>query len=363
MNAGLTAHFTKRFRGGATIHIDTLHVPAEAGITVLFGASGSGKTTVLRCLAGLDRPDAGEIRFAHAIWSNAADKSFMPPRHRGVGYVPQDYTLFPHLSVARNIGFGLHHLPRHQRLARVAQTMQTLDIPDLATRFPSSLSGGQQQRVALARAIVTHPRLLLLDEPLSALDTPMQLHLRRELRHWLRNAAIPTVLVTHDRLEALTLGDAIVVMDAGRILQQGPVPDVFSRPVNRAVADIVAVETVQPAHIAHFANGLASVIVGSTTLTALATDLPAGTRDAYVCIRAEDVILTRDAAPTASPRNRLPATVQTILDAGPMLRVTLDCGFPLTALLTKQAGAELSLHENATVHALIKAPQIHVIPR
>ena len=363
MNSGLTANFAKRFAAGPVIRVDELRTSDQAGITVLFGASGSGKTTVLRCLAGLERPDEGSIRFGDQVWSDAARNIFLPSRERKIGFVPQDYALFPHLNVERNIAYGLDKLASGERQQRVAETLDWLGLADLEKRLSRELSGGQQQRVALARAVVRRPRLLLLDEPLSALDTPTRLRLRGELRGLLRQLNLPTLLVTHDRQEALTLGDDLVVMHEGRVVQQGPASEVFSRPSSLAVAGILAVETIQPGRILHCADGLATVALGETHLTALAQDLPAGTSEVFVCIRAEDVILTNGEDTHSSPRNRLPAIVRRLTHEGPLVRVELDCGFPLLALLTKQGCAELSLREGTAVRALVKAPQIHLIPR
>ena len=356
----LTVNFRKQFPGGPEICVDDLHI--GGGITVLFGASGSGKTTVLRCLAGLERPDTGAISFGTENWFDARENHLLPPRKRGVGFVPQDYALFPHLTIARNIGYGLNEWPAAERASRVAESLRWLGLADLADRLPRELSGGQQQRVALARAVVRRPRLLLLDEPLAALDTPTRLRLRGELGQLLRQLGVPTILVTHDRYEAVALGDDVVVLHDGRNVQHGTAPEIFSRPLNLAVAEITAVETIQPGRILEAHDGLATVAVGAARLTALATDLPTAACAVYVCIRAEDVILIRADTVQSSPRNRLAARVLAITREGPMVRVSLDCGFPLTALLTQSACEELALSPGATFVALVKAPQVHLIP-
>ena len=361
MNPLLRADFTKKFSGGPVIHAEALEINS-AGVTVLFGPSGSGKTTILRCLAGLEIPDMGEIFFGKETWF-ANGKNLVPPRDRHVGFVPQDYALFPHLSVAGNIAFGLRGRTVAEKKARVAELLGWLGLDGLDARLPATLSGGQQQRVALARAVAHQPKLLLLDEPLAALDTPTRNRLRGELRGLLRRLGIPTVFVTHDRLEALSLGDYLVLLNEGRIVQRGPVQEIFNRPANPAVAGIVAVETIQPAHVLELHDGLATVQVGSAQLTAMAGDLPAGTTEIFVCIRAEDVILTNDKELNSSARNRLSAVVRAIVSEGPLTRIELDCGFPLTAVLTKQACAEMALKEGALTLALIKAPQIHLVPR
>jgi molybdate transport system ATP-binding protein len=363
MSAGLEATFNKRFEGGPQIRIDQFAVAAGPGVTVLFGPSGVGKTTVLRCLAGLERPDQGTIRFENEVWFEPSRGAFLPPSKRRLGFVPQEYALFPHLNVEQNIAYGLRELPAADRQTRLSQTLDWLELEPLAKRQPRELSGGQQQRVALARAVARRPKLLLLDEPLSALDSPTRVRLRAELRQLLLQLAVPAILVTHDRNEALALGDQIAVMDAGAIVQQGRVDEVFSHPANVQVAGIVAVETVQPGRVIGNADGLVAVAIGQQKLTALAKDLPPDTTDVYVCIRAENVILVKGEAPQSSPRNSLEATVLRLTHEVPLVRVDLDCGFPLLAFLTRQACEELALRDSDRVRALIKAPHIHLIPR
>ena len=365
-NPILTATFRKQFLGGPKIVAEDLRI--GSGITVMFGASGSGKTTILRCLAGLEIPDDGEIIFGGEVWLRKSGKrkangqdAFLPPRKRGVGFVPQDYALFPHLSVAGNISYGLNEMSVAERAMRVAETLRWLGLDGLDHRLPRELSGGQQQRVALARAVVRRPKLLLLDEPLAALDMPTRLRLRGELRQLLRQLGLPTILVTHDRFEALALGDDVVVLHDGRNVQQGAAPEIFSRPVNLAVAEITAVETILSGHILDRRDGLVTVTVGAARLTALARNLPTEACEVYVCIRAEDVILMRADTVQSSPRNRLAATVRLLASEGPLVRVNLDCGFPLTALLTQSACEELGLHEGASVVVLVKTPQVHLI--
>ncbi len=252
--------------------------------------------------------------------------------------------------------------PPRKRTPRVQETLRWLGLDGLENRLPGELSGGQQQRVALARAVVRRPKLLLLDEPLAALDTPTRLRLRGELRQLLRQLGIPTILVTHDRFEALALGDDVVVLHDGRNVQHGAVHEVFSRPVNLAVAEIAAVETIQPGRVLGTRDGLATVAVGDVRLVALAGDLPPETSEVYVCIRAEDVILMRAEVVPSSPRNRLAATVRAMTREGPLVRVNLDCGFPLTALLTQPACDDLALDKGVYLVALVKAQLVHLIP-
>jgi molybdate transport system ATP-binding protein len=361
MNLELHADFTRNYPGGPTIRINRLRVSDALGVVVLFGPSGSGKTTVLRCLAGLDRPESGVIRCNDETWFESARKVWVGPQLRRIGYVPQDSALFPHLTVAGNLAYGLHQTPSHERKARVTELVHWLGLSSLERRLPHELSGGQQQRVALGRALAAKPRLLLLDEPLCALDAPTRQRLRLELRPWLKECAIPTVLVTHDRSEALALGDQIVVLQAGQMLQVGPVSDVFNRPANPAVAKLVGAETVLPARVLTAADGLITVAVGEVKLHALADQALAEVRDVHVCIRAEDVVLMRPGEGHGSPRNRFEAIVKGIQNDGPLVWIELDCGFVLKALLTAQAAREMNLQAGAPVIALVKAPHVHLM--
>ena len=366
----LRLRIQKRFPTSALLSIAELQipfgVPGSAGsplITAIFGPSGAGKTTLLRCIAGLERPDSGLIQFGNETWFNHDQSLALSPQQRNIGFLSQDYALFPHLTVAQNIAYGLRRSNPSERNSRVAELLQLLALSGFEKRRPRELSGGEQQRVALARAVAPRPRLLLLDEPLSALDAPTRARLRGELRRLLLQLTIPALIVTHERLEALALADQLGVMDGGTVLQSGPVQEVFSRPSNLTVARIVAMETVQPGQILDSRDDLATVAVGKIKITALHQDLPPSARDVFVCIRGEDVILTKGGDQPSSARNHLPATISSITPEGPVLRIALDCGFPLSVLLTRQAAEELGLQPGARVLALVKAPNVHLIPR
>lgn len=360
MADALIASFTKRFPG-ATIRGE-LNQPARGHtVTVLFGPSGCGKTTVLRCLAGLETPEEGTIQFRAETWFDAGRGIRLTPQQRGIGFVFQDYALFPHLTVAGNVGYGLGKLPADERRRRVTELLERFELTAHAEKHPRQLSGGQQQRVALARALACRPKLLLLDEPLSALDAALREPLRGELRRLLAACGVPVLLVTHDREEALVLGDELVVMSGGAVRQAGPVLEVFNRPADAEVARIVRVENLQPGRILTVTEGLATVQVGTARLVALATD--DGVRDVWVSIRGEEVILQRDVGVNGSVRNALPARVLAVHPGSPLARIELDAGFPLFAFVTRPACEELALRPGTTVTALIKAPAVHLIPR
>ena len=356
----LSAEAERRYPGAGTVEA-RFDIPCRGfSITVLFGPSGSGKTTILRMLAGLERLDAGRILCEGEAWADADQGLHRPPQARRIGFLSQGYDLFPHLDVTANLTYGLPDRTPAERRARVADLLTLLDLQGLEQRRPAQLSGGQRQRVALGRALAPQPALLLLDEPLTALDRPIQLRLRRDLRELLRRLEVPTVLVTHDRAEALQLGDRIVVMEEGRRSQAGPIQEVFERPSDPAVARILGVETVLLGRVTEVRDGLATLAVGEALLQAAD---PGGLgAHAYVCIRGEDVLLERGEPGPSTARNRLRGRIRSLQNEGPLVRLTLDCGFPLESLVTRQACQDLRLAEGETVTALLKASALHLIP-
>lgn len=357
----LTVDVTVDFPGGTSVS-PRLTVPLEdATVTVLFGPSGSGKSTVLRAISGLARPGAGTIVADGEAWFDAARGVHWPPQRRRVGVLLQEPTLFPHLSVAGNVGYGVSGLPREERRRRVGDLLSLFGLEGLGGRRPDELSGGQRQRAALARTVAPRPRLLLLDEPLSSLDGPAREELREELKRLLRRVGTPAVLVTHDRTEALALGDRLTVIDGGRVLQQGAAPDVFLRPCDALVAKIVGVESVLSGRVAGREGGLLSIDVSGVRLWAVDDGRPHG--DVFCCLRAEDVVLERGDVPLTSARNRLAGTVTEVLPEGPLSRVLVDCGVPLAARVTLRSVAELGLAAGVSVTAVFKAPSVHLVAR
>ncbi len=217
---------------------------AGDGVAVLFGPSGAGKSLTLQCLAGLLRPDAGRVVVDGTVYFDAAAGIDRPVQQRRVGYVFQGYALFPHLTVAENIGFGLRDRPRAERLERTRAVAERLGLGGLGERRPRELSGGQRQRVALGRALAIDPALLLLDEPLSALDAPLRRALRDELRDLLGDWGVAAVVVTHDFAEAYRLADRVVVYEAGRVIQEAPRSELLWQPASEAVARIMGIRNI-----------------------------------------------------------------------------------------------------------------------
>ncbi len=361
MERALSFDVVRRFPGGPVIAARA-EWPLEGGpVTVLFGPSGAGKTTVLRALAGLDPPDQGTISFDGQVWFDAGRAIDVPSQARGVGLLFQDYALFPHLSVRANLAYGVRRAATPERDARIAELAERFGLSELLDRRPHQLSGGQKQRVALARALAPRPRLLLLDEPLSALDAPTREVLRGELRHLLEHAGVPAVVVTHDRIEALALGDRLAVLAGGSVRQVGPVHEVFSAPADVEVARVVGTENVFPARVLGRSDGLVEVRAGQATI--LAVDPGGLAEEAYACVRAEEVVLESLDGHDSSARNRLAGTVAARRDEGPLVRVTVECGLPLVALVTRASAERLRLVAGARVSAAVKASAVRLVPR
>jgi len=334
------------------------------GATGLFGVSGSGKSTLVELVAGLRRPQAGRIVLGETVLADASTGEFLAAQERRIGFVPQDGALFPHLTVEGNLRFAEKRAPLAGRAERRAQVCALLGIGALLARRVPGLSGGERQRVALARALVSAPRLLLLDEPLAALDAARKETILPHLRRVRDELRLPMLFVSHAREEVLALCDELAVVDGGRLLQHGPVAEVFRRPASDAVARIVGVETVLPGRLLGGDGALAAVEVGGIRLYGLGDQLPEGTKTVLVSIRAEDVMLMRaEGGAVASARNRWCGMVTAVRDEGVLLRVELDCGFPLVARLTRQAAAELRLRAGVGIVALVKAPSVHLLPQ
>ncbi len=347
--------------GGFTLAVDAEFTARATG---LFGVSGAGKTALVELIAGLRRPAAGRICLDDTVLVDVAAGVSLPPERRRIGYVPQDGALFPHLNVAGNLRFAERRAGAAGAAFARGHVCAVLGIGALLARRVTDLSGGERQRVALARALVSAPRLLLLDEPLAGLDDLRKEAILPYLQRIGDEFGLPMIYVSHAAREVIALCDAMAVLSDGRLLQHGPVEEIFRRPAGPEVARIVGVETVQPARLVEVHDGLATVMLGPVRLSALAAGLPPDTTAVLVSIRAEDVILLKDAAAVqTSARNHFSGTVRAIVPTGPTLRIELDCGFPLVAVLTRQSADELGLAVGERLGALVKAPNVHLIPR
>ncbi len=333
-----------------------LEIPADSSWTVVFGPSGSGKSTLLRTIAGLEKPDKGLIKFGEEIWEDTSRQFFVSPQKRSVGLLFQDYALFPHMTVADNITYNLSS--REEKIKRREELLTLFNLKGLEKRKPSTLSGGEKQKVAVARTVIRRPKLLLLDEPLSALDLPTREALQGELKRVLKKLKIPTILVTHDRTEAIIMGDRVAVMNKGRIVQVGDVNEVFSKPCDLSVAAIVGVENVLSGKIVNRSEGLVNVKVAKNTLVAVDNGICGP--DVKACVRAEEIILEKGTVPESSARNRFFGKVTDIFLQGFNARLTLDCGFPLAVLITKRSLVDLDIKIGTELTSSIKAQAIHL---
>ncbi len=280
-----------RYPGRAQAAVQGVTLNLNAGdIGVLIGPSGCGKTTLLRAVAGLEPVSGGQIRLTGQVVSSATVN--VAPEHRRIGMVFQDYALFPHLSVGRNVAFGIHQLPRAQQAARVAEVLHLVGLEGSENRFPHELSGGQQQRVALARALAPRPQLLLLDEPFSNLDVDLRERLAHEVRGILKAAGATALFVTHDQLEAFAIGDVIGVMHEGHLHQWDDAYTLYHRPATRFVADFIGHGVFAPATLVQRGNNVVALTpLGELTALdecPLPSSYPAGECD--VLLRADDVV-------------------------------------------------------------------------
>ena len=337
-----------------TLDLD-VELDVEAGeLVALLGPNGAGKSTVLRCMAGLTAVDHGRITIDGTVVDDPTTGVFVEPDERSVGLVFQDYALFDHLSVLENVAFGLRarRTPKVQARDRARAWLERVGLAEYADGRPRSLSGGQAQRAALARALVTDPRLLLLDEPLAALDAGTRATVRRDLRRHLETFAGMCILVTHDPVDAFALADRVAIVDAGRIVQSGPLADVTARPRSRYVADLVGV------------NLVTGVVTDGVLRTADGADVviaDAAPGRSFAVIHPHSIALAHGAA-ESSVRNHWTGTVADISRLGDRVRIRIDGVLPLTAEITSAALDALGLRSGDEVHATVKATDIEAYP-
>jgi molybdate transport system ATP-binding protein len=332
-----------------------VRLQAAAGeVVALLGPNGAGKSTVLSCLAGLLPVDAGHVRLGSDVHDDPAGGVFVPPQARGVGVVFQDYLLFPHLSAQDNIAFGLRAAGRSRRQARSTATewLARMDLPGLATARPAALSGGQAQRVALARALAPEPHLLLLDEPLAALDAGARALVRAQLRQHLRDFTGCTVLVTHDPLDAMVLADRVVVVEQGRVVQTGPPAQVARAPRTAYVAGLVGLNLYRGVSRA----GRTALDEGGELQAAEAPDGP------VLLTFAPSAVSLHRSRPQGSARNTWPGRVTGVEHHGASVRVAVDARPPVLADVTTAAVAELDLVPGREVWASVKATEVRADP-
>src|SRR5580704_17876702 len=352
VNPTLTGRIRKTF--SSTERSFTLDVEFDAapGFTILFGSSGSGKTTILDCIAGLVAPDAGRIAVGKRVLFDSGLHVNTAVAKRAVGYVLQDLALFPHLTVEQNTEYGLAHLPRSVRWERAAAMLHEFRIADLRQRRPGEISGGERQRVALARTLVTQPCVLLLDEPLTALDAATHSQILDDLRSWNEAHGIPILYVTHQRQEVFALGESVIVLNTGRIVAQGSPHDVLQHPESETVAQLAGFENIFDCSFvaAHPEQGTMTCRVAGSTLD---LEVPLSRVDTSqplrVGIRAGDILLASAAPKGLSARNVFAGVIASLEQRDVTVIAEVNCGAEFEVHLTPAARDELHLQPGGKI--------------
>ena len=376
--AALSVRLRQRFTSnGGTDSPFALDVDCTVppGFTILFGASGAGKTTLLDCIAGLQTPEAGRIEIGVHVLFDADSRVNLPPNRRAVGYLLQSLALFPHMTVRQNVQYGLHELPAADRETRSREILESFKIGQLAGRRPAELSGGERQRAALARTLVMQPRALLLDEPLTALDTRVKSQIVDDLRAWNESHRIPILYVTHQREEIFAFGERVIALSAGEIVAQGTPHEVMDRPELETVAQLAGFENVfECAFVAeHPEQGTMTVRIADRPPLAdggpewgahVELEVPLARidrgRPLRVGIRAGDILLASSAPAGLSARNVFRGTIRRLQQRDVMVIAEIDCGQSFEVHITPAARDSLRLKECSDVWIVVKTYSLQV---
>ena len=350
---------------GRTFRLD-LQFAISAGITILFGASGAGKTTLLDCIAGLTIPDSGRIVVEDRVLFDSEEGTNVAVRDRKIGYLFQDLALFPHLSVEKNVGYGLVRVAREEKMRRVSQLLESFRVSHLASRSPQAISGGERQRVALARALVTEPALLLLDEPMSAIDIPTKAKILDDLLAWNQLHRVPILYVTHNRDEVFALGERVLVLEHGKLIASGTPHEVMSAPRQETVAQLAGFENIFDVVVSaiHEERGTMTCrITGSEVeLETPLVRAEVQTR-LRVGIRAGDILLATVLPEGLSARNMIRGRIRSLSRRDVIVTATVDCGIDVAAHLTLAAQEALALQPGREVWLVVKTHSCHLLAR
>jgi molybdate transport system ATP-binding protein len=364
----LAARFRTRLASQAQEFILEVDFQAAPGFTILFGPSGAGKTTLLDCVAGLAAPDSGRIAIGDRILFDAEQRIDLPVAQRRVGYVFQSLALFPHLTVEQNVQYGLAHVPRAERAAQASAILNAFRIPHLAKRYPQDISGGESQRTALARTLVTDPVVLLLDEPLAALDAATKSNIIDDLRQWNQAHRIPILYVTHSREEVFALGERVLVLDAGRTVVQGTPHEVIAAPLQETVAQLVGFENVFDAVVEAVSPQRGTMtcrVAGSGGTMLLETPLVRGGVGSAlrVGIRAGDILLATAPPVGLSARNVIPGRITSLDQRDVIITARVKCRVEMDVHLTLAARDSLQLAPGREVWLVIKTHSCHLMQK
>ncbi len=394
-NPTLSARIRKRFPSADRSFSLDVDFSVVSGFTILFGPSGSGKTTLLDCVAGLTTPDAGRVAIGERVLFNvpvldanahaANAHENISVAKRGVGYVLQDLALFPHLTVEQNTEYGLAHLPRQLRRRKAVALLQEFRIEHLREQRPAQISGGERQRVALARALVTDPCVLLLDEPLTALDAATKSRILDDLRHWNQAHRIPILYVTHSREEVFALGERVLVLEDGRIIARGTPHEVLRAPLQETVAQLAGFENIFDATVESVHEDRGTMVCRITTgriampRVAMSSQSAGETESSLLLetpliraklgsplrigIRAGDILLAIVLPTGLSARNVIPGRIVSLEQRDVIVSVQVDCGVEMEVHLTLAARDALHLIPGKEVWLVIKTHSCHLMQR
>ena len=362
----LSVRVRQCFSDGSGVSSFTLDVrfAVSAGFAILFGASGAGKTTLLDCIAGLQTPDEGEIAIGGTAVFDSRSGRNLPPNRRSVGYLLQSLALFPHMTIQQNVQYGLAALDRSEREARSQEVLDSFRISAMAGRRPGGISGGERQRVALARALVTQPRVLLLDEPLTALDALTKARIVDDLRAWNQKRRIPMLYVTHDPNEVFALGENILVLEAGRLVAQGSPHAVLHHPPLETVAQLAGFENIFECSVirSHPEQGTITCRIAGTGLD---IEVPLRRIDAlkplWVGIRAGDILIATTAPQGISARNVMAGVVIALQQLDVTVIAKVNCGAEFEVHLTPAARESLHLEAGTPVWLVLKTYSCYVL--
>jgi molybdate transport system ATP-binding protein len=359
------ARLERRRTGSAPFELDvSLDVPP--GITILFGPSGAGKSTVLDCIAGLARPDAGRIAAGQSILFDSQVGVNCSPQARRIAYVFQTLALFPHMTAEENVAYGLDGLPFKERMSRVEELLKAFRVDRLRTRRPAEISGGERQRIALARSLVTQPRVLLLDEPLSGLDAELKGAIVDDLRAWNAARQIPILYVTHTRDEVDALGERVVAMDHGRVISEGTPMQVLEAPRRKKLAQSAGFENLLHGAVVDLreVDGVMRVLLnGSTCEIEVPLGYAAAGDRVHVAIRAGDILLATSEPHGLSARNVIEGRILALETRGTLVRARVDCGAEFIVHLTPGAARTLELREGSRVWLVLKTHSCHLVDK
>ena len=359
----LVASIKKERRDAGSFVLD-VSLEAPPGITILFGPSGAGKSTLLDCVAGLVSPNTGKIAIGESVLFDAARSIDVPPQKRRIAYVFQTLALFPHLTVEQNVAYGLRDTSERDRRRRVEEILEAFRIADLRNQKPSQISGGEKQRTALARSLVTQPRLLLLDEPLTGLDAELKAAILGDLRAWNAAKRIPILYVTHSREEVDALGERVIAIDNGRVVSHGAPMDVLDAPRRKRLALAAGFENLLSATVLDLRepDGVMRVRFNESKCEIEVPLAHASVSDGVqIAIRAGDILLASQRPHGLSARNVLEGKILSLEQRGTMCVARVDCGVTFVAHITPGAVRALELVKEKQVWLVLKTHSCHLV--